>query len=716
MNWEDINIYNINNLNFQDSFSLAKYVSNLSLSDKKNEARKILIHILEIWDYVNNDTKDIWLDIAESHGFYPYIKDRLDITSEIRQAYHYSENIENIVFHKEQKILSNYLKRKENIVVSAPTSFGKSLLIEEIVASNKHRNILIIQPTLALINETRLKLKKYKNYNMIVNTSQKIEGKNLFILTAERVLEFKNFPKIDYCILDEFYKISSTRDDERSDVLNIALKKILSNKETAFYFIGPNIDSISSGFEENYNAKFVKTDYSLVDTRVELVKVDFKSNKSRLKEKDRKIKLFEMLFKKKKEQSIVYVSSPDRAIKIAMEYYDYLEEKELLEKQSVLPINEWISENINPSWSYNKLLLQRIGVHSGTIPKHLTHSIIEYFNKKNLDVLFCTSTIIEGVNTSAKNVFIFDNRKGSNEIDYFDFSNIRGRAGRLLKHYSGNVYVFHSIPKKAKVELDMPFYDQEKISDEILINFNKSEVKAKNIERYEELTSYDERLLSIIKKNAVSVSGQKKIIESILTTLRSNPELILWTGEPSFKAVKYITDICWDNLLKETETTRPMTKKKLPVVVYNSLRSKSVKESLNKEYKYLKDQFTKLTKQQLIDKAISNYFREQRHWISYKVPKWLEVVDSLQKEICKINGVSKSGDYSYVASQLENEGVEGDFSVLLDMGVPSSAINKIKNQFSKGIDIKELISEAKNIADSSNTNLIEYEKEKLNEL
>lgn len=103
MNWEDINIYNINNLNFQDSFSLAKYVSNLSLSDKKNEARKILIHILEIWDYVNNDTKDIWLDIAESQGFYPYIKDRLDITSEIRQAYHYSENIENIVFHKEQK-------------------------------------------------------------------------------------------------------------------------------------------------------------------------------------------------------------------------------------------------------------------------------------------------------------------------------------------------------------------------------------------------------------------------------------------------------------------------------------------------------------------------------------------------------------------------------------------------------------------------------------
>jgi replicative superfamily II helicase len=49
---------------------------------------------------------------------------------------------------------------------SAPTSFGKSLLIEEIVASKKYKNIIIIQPTLALLDETR---KKFQNITMTIS-------------------------------------------------------------------------------------------------------------------------------------------------------------------------------------------------------------------------------------------------------------------------------------------------------------------------------------------------------------------------------------------------------------------------------------------------------------------------------------------------------------------------------------------------------------------
>ncbi|EKJ5041596.1 DEAD/DEAH box helicase, partial [Enterococcus faecalis] len=157
MNWDIVNIYEVNKLDFNESFSLAKYVSNLSLSNRNSYARKIIIHIYEIWDNVDDNTKGIWSDLAESQGFYPYIRERMDNTSEIRRSFHRSEYIDNIVFHKEQKTLSYLIKKKQNLIVSAPTSFGKSLLIEEIVACDKHNNILIIQPTLALINETRLK-------------------------------------------------------------------------------------------------------------------------------------------------------------------------------------------------------------------------------------------------------------------------------------------------------------------------------------------------------------------------------------------------------------------------------------------------------------------------------------------------------------------------------------------------------------------------------
>ena len=57
-----------------------------------------------------------------------------------------------------------------------------------------------------------------------------------------------------------------------------------------------------------------------------------------------------------------------------------------------------------------------------SLQKHITTSVIDYFNNGLLNYLFCTTTIIEGVNTSAKNIFFFDSTKGMNtKIDYFDY-------------------------------------------------------------------------------------------------------------------------------------------------------------------------------------------------------------------------------------------------------------------------------------------------------
>ena len=77
--------------------------------------------------------------------------------------------------------------------------------------------------------------------------------------------------------------------------------------------------------------------------------------------------------------------------------------------------------------------------------KHIGAAIIDYFNEGKLKYIFCTSTIIEGVNTSAKNVVIFDEKKGTNELDFFDYSNIKGRSGRMMEHYVGKVYNFINI-------------------------------------------------------------------------------------------------------------------------------------------------------------------------------------------------------------------------------------------------------------------------------
>ena len=64
-----------------------------------------------------------------------------------------------------------------------------------------------------------------------------IEKGNLFLLTSERVNEFKNLPRIDLIIIDEFYKLSAKRDDERADSLNNAFNYVLKTFNSKFYLL-----------------------------------------------------------------------------------------------------------------------------------------------------------------------------------------------------------------------------------------------------------------------------------------------------------------------------------------------------------------------------------------------------------------------------------------------------------------------------------------------
>lgn len=101
--------------------------------------------------------------------------------------------------------------------------------------------MVIIQPTLALLDETRKKLYKYRdNYKIIVSTTQKpsVEMGNIFLLTAERVVEYQYFEEVEFFVIDEFYKLSLNRDDDRAIVLNFALYKLLGFTEK-FYLLGP---------------------------------------------------------------------------------------------------------------------------------------------------------------------------------------------------------------------------------------------------------------------------------------------------------------------------------------------------------------------------------------------------------------------------------------------------------------------------------------------
>lgn len=720
-----------NQLEYDASFAIVQYCSQLLCANdelKNAEGRKILIHALDNWHKIPVEHHILWTDLVEAAGFYPYLKRhesvaKLSTAQRIRYETHGSSNLREVYFHEEQKQIKLLLRQKKNVIVSAPTSFGKSLLIEDIVASKAYKNIVIIQPTLALLDETRRKLRKYdSSYKIIVKTSQEVsddERGNLFLLTAERVMEYPTLPPIDFFIIDEFYKLSAKRDDERSDVLNNAFHTLLKYN-AGFYLLGPNIDGISEGFAEKYNATFFKTSYSLVENNeVDIYskhkdKFDHPIINKGYKEKI----LFNLLVELSDSQTIIYCSSPERARKLALGFCDYVSDLGIAQERD-LSIVPWIKENIHTSWSMIRCLKLGIGVHDGALPKHMTSSVIKYFNEEKIRFLFCTSTIIEGVNTSAKNVVFFDPNKGrpNNKVDFFDYSNIRGRAGRLMQHYVGTVYNFNKPPKKEKTIVDIPFFDQKYLSKEVLIHLDDEEVLNKSSKDYVTIKNIVETEKKVIKKNGLSVDGQQAILEILRKDIISKPDTVLWSGTPTYDQLSYLINLAWQYLVKPSENVRPFTASQMTKITFDYGFGQDINLLIRNKFLYdrKQDRYKDFTDEQVLDSAIRYAFQVLRHWFSYKIPKWLQTLDKLQKYVAFEKGI-KPGDYSFYASQIENDFIRPNLTILEEYGIPRSAIKKLESIISEDASEETVFDLIREIVTSKSSSFNSYELELLKDL
>ena len=530
-------------------------------------------------------------------------------------------------------------------------------------------------------------------------------------------MEYKDLPKIDYFILDEFYKISARRDDERSDALNNSINLLLNKHKSKFYLLGPNIDGISPGFAERYNADFYKTNYSLVDTNSIDYYTKYKDSYGvRGKKKEfKEQKLFELLYKLKDEQSIIYCSSPARVRYLSVKFKEYLKDRNVSEGGNQISLIEWIEQNVNRNWSLIECLKYGIGIHDGALQKHITSSIIKYFNLGKLKYLFCTSTIIEGVNTSSKNVIYFDSTKGNNvKIDYFDYSNIKGRAGRMMVHYIGNIYNFNPEPPIENMIVDIPFFEQDPVSDEVLININYKDIRDKNSNQYKELESIPEDIKQLVRNNGVSIKGQIEVLRILEKDIENKYNLVSWSGFPTYEQLNYVLSLAWDNFIKMGETTKPMTIKKLIKVTFDYGNDFNINRLVNENFSYLKSKNNGKTNIELLDNAIQQSFQILKHWFQYKVPKWLSVINNLQEFICNKKDI-KPGNYIFYANQIENEFIRDNLSVLYEYGVPSSAIRKLADKIPSDIDEDKVIEYIKNNELINKSDLISYEKEKLYE-
>lgn len=431
------------------AFQLLKSISVLVNSDENDRAaREMVLRALSRREEFGS-LSSVLDALARVVGLFPYADpDSLDLRDHLAYEFHRPLNMQDdLVFHREQYDVYRRLLAGESVILSAPTSFGKSKIIDAIIATKKFKNIAVIVPTLALIDETRRRFAEFSDrYKIVTHMSQQPAGRNIFVFTAERAVSYDKLPRIDFFVIDEFYKIGAVSEDEsRTVALNQAFYKLIKGKGQ-FYLLGPNIRQIPEGLEQACRCYFYPTEFATVV-----------SEQYPVRGKGTKIEKLINLLKTINEPTLIFCSYPSRVNMVA----DELVKAGIgFDSQRMYGAAAWAGAAYHPDWVFCRAARRGIGIHHGRLPRSLGQYVVRMFNNEALKILICTSTLIEGVNTRAKNVLIYDNSIANREIDYFTFNNIKGRSGRMFQHFVGRVYLFAEPPQEQLPFVDFPFFSQ----------------------------------------------------------------------------------------------------------------------------------------------------------------------------------------------------------------------------------------------------------------
>lgn len=233
------------------------------------------------------------------------------------------------------------------------------------------------------------------------------------------VLYFKSISKQQYFLCPNVYDIKGIFIEDMKFEKLIDFKTVIHNEEYI-----ENID------KENIALNEIKTIY-YKNALYNRYPPNFK-------------KLYKFLNKyigKIKEQNLVYVYKVSNIafisnILVSINKY-YLKNET---KHDIENFIKWVIDNYTKDWYLIDALKYGIGIHNGRIHRFLAQIQINLFNKKSLNTIIATSSIIEGVNTEIKNIFLWDMRENKKAINFFKYKNIVGRAGRMNKYFKSNAY------------------------------------------------------------------------------------------------------------------------------------------------------------------------------------------------------------------------------------------------------------------------------------
>lgn len=454
-----------------------QYIRNLAFSDDLTKAAKTM-------------AEDLFaLDLTVYSSDYCF-------ESVIYNALAVSEIDDRVSLHPEQLNILSKIEKNDALIISAPTSFGKTFCIFEYIARFKPDNIVLIVPTLALVEEYYKKIiKKYRDgfikYKIYTNISEEkiydFTRKNIFILTHDRVVQesvIAKLEKIDFLVIDEVYKLETDKTDDRVLVLNMAYY-YLAKKAAKYVLLAPFIKEILDYDQLEKKPVFYRSDYSPVVNNIVQKKI--------ISDEERFAKCQEIIESLVGEKTLIYFATVTG--KYGM--YTYIDSVIANEPEvdsmpgEVSAFIQWASEEIHDEWCVITALKHGYLLHNGQIPVGTRiFQINQYGEQLGFDKMLCTSTLLEGVNTTAENIVIVQPaRKYAKEgecFSSFDFFNLVGRTGRLNEHLIGNAYYIQG-PR----DVEFSYNDAVKsIRFEILDHTDDMDIQFKDISNNQNVNGF----------------------------------------------------------------------------------------------------------------------------------------------------------------------------------------------------------------------------------
>jgi len=439
------------------------------------------------------------------------------------------EKNEEVLFDT-QKMLLEGLRNNQYYSFSAPTSMGKTFVIlnyiQERLKEGIKENFVIIVPTRALLNEIANKIiTRFEKFlgigrHKVITTTASIRNNENFIavLTPERLYySMLKQPDIKFhqLFIDEAHKISEK--DKRSIVYYKILDMVKAMPEVRVYFSSPVIPNPDIYLEltnfftqvEKSNGRVFtfspviqnKVYIDIIKRRVQCVN-DLAKSLSDCGTLYSGItnKMTALIRLGQDKCNLIYVSSANKAIDYSNQLCDMIKSNKSVINMQINPqlerVATKIEQKIHKEYYLANLIRCGVAYHIGALPAEIRIEIENLIKTKLIRFCFCTSTLLEGVNVPADNLFIFDNKKGLAKMSTIDAFNLMGRAGRVTLNECGNVFLVIEDDRYKKYfdeVLLKPLPNQELLPQEALKDKHKKYIVERLLQGKTNLLEADEK-------------------------------------------------------------------------------------------------------------------------------------------------------------------------------------------------------------------------------